>query len=101
MSSLNQDEKKTDDLSVGMPKPSPLVRRFAQRIASAAGHAPVLDDACGTGRNVIIFYYLGCMVVGVDKDLTRFNFQNFQPPPERGARLCLGQLDLFRDAWPF
>jgi len=50
---------------------SPLVRRFASAIAEAANGAPILDVACGSGRNAMIFAELGCNVICVDIDLTR------------------------------
>src|SRR6185437_9872766 len=57
---------------------SPLIRRFCSRMASAASGKPILDIACGTGRNAFALAALGCNVICADKDLSRFSPpQNF------------------------
>jgi SAM-dependent methyltransferase len=101
MLTARKKEKKMCNASVEMPKVSPLVRRFAERIASTAGNLPILDVACGTGRNAIVFYELGCRIICVDKDLTRFSFENFHANSGGIPQLGLGQFDLLRDPWPF
>jgi SAM-dependent methyltransferase len=82
---------------------SALVRRFASTIADATNGAPILDVACGSGRNAMVFAELGCIVICVDIDLTRLKNQltaqgsGFGP----SSRLQLHTLDLINDPWPF
>lgn len=82
---------------------SPLVRRFASSIADAANGAPILDVACGSGRNAMIFAELGCKVICVDIDLTRLKNQLSGQASrfESRSRLQLRTLDLLNDPWPF
>ena len=82
---------------------SPLVRRFASTIADAANGAPILDVACGSGRNAMIFAELGCNVICVDIDLTRLkNHLSGQASRfESSSRLQLRILNLINDPWPF
>jgi len=86
-------------------EPSPFVRRFASKIADAAAGKPIVDVACGSGRNALWLARLGCAVICVDKDLTRL--QNQRQPLRRialgraSARLSVQQLDLVKDPWPF
>lgn len=62
--------KTDDDLVHDELEPSPLVRRFAAKIVDAAAGKPVLDVACGSGRNALALSQLGCAVICVDRDLT-------------------------------
>jgi SAM-dependent methyltransferase len=78
---------------------SPLVRRFASRIAVAASGDPILDVACGSGRNAALLLELGCRVVCIDKDQTGLQNQLSRLPCS-GA-VTLQHLDLARDPWPF
>ena len=50
-----------------------LVRRFGEKVAKAAGDMPVLDVACGSGRNAIFLRQLGCTVICMDNDLSRLH----------------------------
>jgi SAM-dependent methyltransferase len=79
--------------------PSPLVRRFGSKIVNAAVEKPILDAACGSGRNAIFLATLGGNVICVDMDLTKLQAQNLSLPLSR--RLILRQLDFVKDAWPF
>ncbi|MCU1264573.1 MAG: hypothetical protein JWM21_891 [Acidobacteria bacterium] len=82
---------------------SPLVRRFASTIADAANGAPIIDVACGSGRNAMIFAEMGCDVICVDINLTRLkNHLSGQASRfESSSRLKLRTLDLINDPWPF
>ena len=82
---------------------SPLVRRFASSIAGAANGAPILDVACGSGRNAMIFAELGCNVICVDIDLTRLKSQlSGQGPVSKfSSRIQCRTMDLIKDPWPF
>jgi SAM-dependent methyltransferase len=79
--------------------PSPWVRMFATKVADASLGKPILDVACGSGRNAIFLASLGCSIVCVDRDLT--TLQNQKLPPLISRQLSLRQLDLIKDSWPF
>jgi hypothetical protein len=86
-------------------KPSALVRRFASQIVSASAGKPLLDIACGAGRNAFVFSNLGCSVICVDKDIARVRAQRLRLSltslSDASAKLSLYQMDLFTDPWPF
>jgi SAM-dependent methyltransferase len=86
------------------PQPSPLVRRYASKIALAAGSSPIVDVACGAGRNALFLDALGCTVIGVDNDLVRLEelrcASSGGSKPE-AARLSVKRIDLIQDPWPF
>jgi len=82
-------------------KPSPLVRRFASQISEAAAGLPILDVACGSGRNAVFLHNLDCTVICVDNDLTRFQTQDLPPSQTSVGKLVVRQLDLVNDDWPF
>jgi SAM-dependent methyltransferase len=85
-------------------KPTPLVRKFASQIAATAG-APILDVACGSGRNAIVLAELGCTVVCLDNDLRLIRVQRTELSnthlKQAFQRLKLQRLDLNKDPWPF
>jgi SAM-dependent methyltransferase len=84
------------------PHPCALVRRFALKVAAATSGMPVLDVACGSGRNAFPFEQLGCTVICVDKDLSVLKqTQKLFPACERPGRILPHQVDLTRDEWPF
>jgi SAM-dependent methyltransferase len=93
-----------DTTSYGL-EPSPLVRRFAAKIADAAAGKPVLDVACGSGRNALTLVQLGCPVICVDEDLASLqaHVAHLRRTELRkaSAKLSLQQLDLVKDRWPF
>ncbi len=97
--------KTDDDLVHDGLAPSPLVRRFAQKMADAAAGKPVLDVACGSGRNALALAQLGCTVICVDRDLTTLQAHvvRLRRTELRKAfsKLSLQQLDLVKDPWPF
>lgn len=82
---------------------SAFIREFASRMANAAAGKPILDVACGSGRNAVFLAQLGCVVICIDKDLTELRkLQDCQPQrPLSQGRLELRQLDLVREPWPF
>lgn len=73
------------------------MRRFASKIAGAAAGLPILDVACGSGRNGLFLHNLACTVICVDNDLTRFQTQGHASV----GNLVSRQLDLVKNAWPF
>jgi SAM-dependent methyltransferase len=84
-------------------KPSPLLRRFATRIVSSSNGNPILDIACGSGRNAIFLASTGCDVVCVDSDLTalRDRQNSFAADQQVFGRLRLYEMNLLKDPWPF
>jgi SAM-dependent methyltransferase len=85
--------------------PSPLVSRFASRLAQTSFGKPIIDVACGAGRNAFVLSQLGCSVTCLDKDLTsirreqdRLQDTSFK---EASSRLEVHQMDLRSDPWPF
>ena len=79
--------------------PSPLVRRFGSKIVNASIDKPILDAACGSGRNAIFLATLGGSIICVDRDLTKLQGRKLSLPVSR--RLILYQLDFVKDTWPF
>lgn len=92
-----------DFTNIARSAASPFVRRFASTIASAANGTPILDVACGSGRNAMIFAEMGCEVICVDIDLSRI--KNELSGNGFAARLSsslqLRTVDLIKDPWPF
>jgi len=81
-------------------EPCSLVRRFAAHlIASAQGH-PIVDVACGQGRNAVFLSRQGCEVICIDRDLSglRKLIENSHEPA--ALKLKLYEVDLERDPWP-
>src|SRR5712691_1160185 len=95
----------TIDSSIEKLKPSPLLRRFAAQIVDGSSGKPVLDVACGCGRNAFVFSQLGCTVICVDKDLTRLCAEQRRLShtsfSKALSQLRLHQMDLIKDPWPF
>ena len=92
------------DCETHVLEPSRLVRKFGSKIADAADGNPVLDVACGSGRNGLFLSRLACQVICVDKDLTRLRTQlRLCRASNRKtlASLRLRQLDLVERPWPF
>ena len=86
-------------------KASSLVRRFGSNVAGAAHGKPILDVACGSGRNAFFLSSLGATVICMDRELTRLReylTQNASAGFIEGAdRLVPHQIDLVKAAWPF
>jgi SAM-dependent methyltransferase len=86
-------------------QPSRLVQTFAPKMAEASGGRPILDVACGSGRNARPFFRLGCTVICVDRDLSRLQGRKLSDFHDLSAaespRLTFRQMDLVNDIWPF
>jgi SAM-dependent methyltransferase len=84
---------------------SSLVRRFGAKVVSASHGKPILDVACGSGRNAFHLSSLGANVVCMDRELTRLReylTQNASTGNIVGAdRIVPQQIDLINDPWPF
>lgn len=78
---------------------SPLIRKFAQQMVEAARGHPMVDVACGSGRNAIYLAQLGCSVICLDRDTSRFRSDFVATSILK--RLKLIQMDLLADPWPF
>lgn len=74
----------------------PLIKKFHTQMVKAAMGKPILDVACGTGRNALPLLALGCTVICTDNDLTRL-----RPADGMPGALIRRQLDLVTDSWPF
>jgi SAM-dependent methyltransferase len=84
---------------------SSLVRRFGAKVAGASHGKPILDVACGSGRNAFFLSSLGATVICMDRELTRLRehlAQNASTCFIEGAdRLVPHQIDLIKTHWPF
>lgn len=83
--------------------PSAFVKKFASKVARAANTAPILDVACGSGRNAFAFAELGCHAICVDINLARIENQlaRSSSTSDFAAHFQLQELDLTADPWPF
>ena len=85
--------------------PSPSVRKFGREIVLAAEGNPILDVACGRGRNSAWLSYLGGCVTAIDIDLNGISAHRNDLPPSTLAdalrRVELQRLDLVNDPWPY
>lgn len=68
------------------------VRRHAAKIANASNSKPLLDVACGAGRNALLLAQLGCQVIGIDIDVSK------AVTNERFQVQCI---DVDTQPWPF
>jgi hypothetical protein len=75
---------------------SSLTRQFCSTMASAAAGKPILDIACGSGRNAFALARLGCTVICADKDLSCLT-----APEHLAGQIIPQQLDLVTEGWPF
>ena len=84
---------------------SSLVRRFGAKVAAASRGKPVLDVACGSGRNAFFLSSFGATVICMDKELTRLRENLAQNTStciiEKADRLVPHQIDLITTPWPF
>ncbi len=85
--------------------PSALIRRFGSKIAAASLDKPILDVACGSGRNAFFLWSLGCTVICMDRDLSGLQAQLSRSVDgdsvRASKRLILHQIDLINEPWPF
>jgi SAM-dependent methyltransferase len=85
--------------------PTKLVQRFGAKIVACAAGRPIVDVACGSGRNAVFLSLLGSSVVCVDRDLTAIRSQQKRlsgtSMQDAFERLTLMQLDLVQEPWPF
>lgn len=84
--------------SIDKYAPARIVQRFAEQIAHAARGFPILDVACGSGRNADIFVLLGCNVICLDRDLSQIETRYGRESTPRELKLL--KTDLINDAWP-
>ena len=80
-------------------QPSPLLKKFANTILNAASGSPIVDVACGAGRNAFYLAQLGCKVICIDRDLSRL--KDRWSDGEISKHLTLMEMDLIADPWPF
>ena len=102
---MNGQRQPMEPAQVDLPlEPSTFVRMFGARLAGVANDSPILDVACGSGRNALALAQLGCTVICLDKDIARIKalrrrlLKNF---PSTAARLIPQKIDLLEDSWPF
>src|SRR5580704_17737350 len=85
--------------------PSPSVKKFGEAIVSAAMGRPILDVACGAGRNSAWVSSLGGFVTAIDIDLGGISAHRNDLPPSTLAdalrRVALQTLDLINEPWPY
>jgi tellurite methyltransferase len=82
-------------------EPSKLVRQFGPRIFAAAAGMPVLDVACGSGRNALFLAQLGCAVTCIDNDPSKLGHLNVLGSRSLTTQLQIREMDLTKDVWPF
>jgi hypothetical protein len=84
---------------------SSLVRKFGAKVVGASHGKPILDVACGSGRNAFFLSSLGATVICMDKELTKFREHLAQNAStciiEEADRLVPHQIDLLTTSWPF
>ncbi len=83
---------------------APFVRKCAEKIVVAANGRPILDVACGSGRNAILLPRLGGTLNCIDKDLSSLDLNLKRQRSTLSGfanRLIPERIDLLKDAWPF
>ncbi len=84
---------------------SALTQRFGSKVAAASHDKPILDLGCGSGRNALFLWNLGCTVICMDRDLSGLEAQLTRALPGHSAtdkkRLIPHQIDLENEPWPF
>jgi SAM-dependent methyltransferase len=68
------------------------VRRHATKLATASCSKPILDVACGSGRNAFVLTQLGCDVLGIDIDTSK---------AATSERFRVRRMDVDTESWPF
>ena len=84
------------------PQPSDLVARFAKEIALNS-NGPIVDVACGYGRNASLVASFGAPVLCIDNDRNALEFVESLDlgQPGDSKRLPTLELDLIDCPWPF
>ena len=75
-----------------------MVQRFASQIVESARGKPILDLACGSGRNALTLARLDSHVICADIDLSRLGTL---PRNEITLRMQARQINFAADPWPF
>lgn len=107
MAEISFTSSRADGMTPRGLEPSLFVRRCARQIAEASHGVPIVDLACGSGRNAIPFARLGCTVICLDRDLeslyrTRDALSNRRVAGRSlASHLVPLQSDLANDPWPF
>jgi SAM-dependent methyltransferase len=78
--------------------PTSFVQRFAPLIARCANGLPIVDVACGSGRNATVFLELGCRVICLDKDLGQIRSQYLAQAFPQGIEAV--QTNFLHQSWP-
>jgi SAM-dependent methyltransferase len=93
------------DASMDLLSPSRLVRRYAATLIRGAKDNPVLDVACGSGRNSFFLASLGCSMVCLDLTLKGIREEQVRLSntdlASSAKRLRLVEIDLTKNSWPF
>src|SRR5262249_30657609 len=65
--------------------------------------APIVDVACGSGRNAVFLAGLGCEIFCLDRNLAQLRrvLASGTLKPAVAGKLRLRELDLLKDQWPF
>jgi len=84
------------------PEPSEFLAKFADEIALGS-NGPIVDVACGYGRNASLLASFGVPVLCIDNDRNALDFVEAQEPDQPEGRRLLStlELDLINDPWPF
>jgi SAM-dependent methyltransferase len=102
MSELEEEVRAADLLWLA---PSQSVKTFGKEMVLAARGLPILDVACGTGRNSAWISQLGGQVVGVDINLRQIesarDYAKNTSLAQAFGRIDLLELDLIRSIWPY
>jgi SAM-dependent methyltransferase len=79
-------------------EPSRFLMEFSSALAASSGGKPILDVACGSGRNALPLAELGCQVICIDKDLAQIEVLRDAlkdtPLSQLSARLVPQSIDL-------
>jgi SAM-dependent methyltransferase len=102
---LNSVKSQLSPLDIRRISPTGLIVKRSQEILEAADEQPIIDVACGGGRNAFYLAALGAQVICVDRDLSRLKTEGDRlagtPFESALSRITPVKLDLARDAWPF
>jgi SAM-dependent methyltransferase len=83
--------------------PSKFLAKFAQDIALNA-NGPIVDVACGYGRNAVLLSSFGVPVLCIDNDRDALDFiesSRVSEQPDKSNLLTTLELDVINSSWPF